>query len=439
MERIAPQPGVRTGSADQAWSGLELRNFRRLDGRQRAIACWYWCAAAICAGLVLAIPGRWYFPDLLGPLAAQLRLTHENNFAAWWSGILLFMLALHAYDAGRAQRQRAPQIAAAWTTMAAIFLFLSADEMGSLHERISGLSMSLGLGRWTLLALLGGAIATALLHSLRTLWQGGNETRPMVLPLLTGFAVLGSVFGQEIIEYWVDDWGGGPMIWIRSAVEEGSELLGMMILLRVLLQPSMGILASRASAGQRLFGFLQDHSANIFVLLVGLAPLLALAAGQYADERRGHMSDWLASVVFLTAGLAWMNRVVTGNVESRRPSLVLASLCLLASLASMAIQPFTTVQIGSFQIPFRTLALAMICLLFCGLWLNAKSELSRNPTGFVVGVCVWLLLSPILGSGILYSFLTTQIFAVLILGITCVSAVESADKTRQGVRNIAPT
>src|SRR5690606_32202148 len=75
-------------------------------------------------------------PAALRSLRRYFNLAHENNLAAWWSGSLLLVAALHALD-GRAKLASLGdrRTAAAWAALALVLIALSLDEVGSLHER----------------------------------------------------------------------------------------------------------------------------------------------------------------------------------------------------------------------------------------------------------------------------------------------------------------
>lgn len=173
-------------------------------------------------------------------------LAGENNLAAWWSGALLLLAALYAVEA--ASRAHATLVAAArdakvppraglrsiragWISIAIVLAALSADELGQFHE---WMDLILGWGTWLsllpfALALLGVASAGFV-----ALWRL-PPLRGTVVALVAGFAILGTVPpALEFAEH-TRDWGI-PTTWshpynLRLVLEEGSELLGMLVLL----------------------------------------------------------------------------------------------------------------------------------------------------------------------------------------------------------------
>ena len=326
------------------------------------------------------------------------------------------MLACHSYDAGAAAYDRAPKDARAWMIIAAILLFLSADEIGSLHERLSLFGNFLGVSGWAILLPLGGIIGVYLLLALYTFWQNDDKNRQYVLPLFVGFGILGSVAIQEYIELAVD-WGSGASVWIRLAVEEGSELLGMIVLLRVTLRPCMKIAGSYEISNRRLFTALSDHARRIFFVLFALIPIFTIMTILVADHR-GRLTDWLTVISFVTAGLFTFSRVMSGETTMYGRYTTLAALCLVAAIAPMYFSHTAVWSISDFVVNKQILVIAVICLLICGGWFAMLEALSRSLKMLIALFIVVTVSVPILGSNETFVFLVTQILAVLTLGIT---------------------
>src|SRR5215510_4600692 len=76
---------------------------------------------------------------------APLNLSNENVAAAWFSGMLLLLGALHAADGYFRLRHTNLKAALAWCVIAGMLLALSADEVASLHERVADV---LKMGPW---------------------------------------------------------------------------------------------------------------------------------------------------------------------------------------------------------------------------------------------------------------------------------------------------
>jgi len=387
-----------------------------MNNGQRLLKLWYWTALIVSVIFVLAIPVSWYFPDFVPGIVGRMNLGIENNLGAWWSGVLLFMLACHSYDAGAAEYDRAPRIARAWMIIAAILLFLSADEIGSLHERLMLFGNFLGVSGWAILLPLGGIIGVYLMLALYTFWQSDDGSRQYVLPLFVGFGILGSVAIQEFIELAVD-WGSGASVWIRLAVEEGSELLGMIILLRVTLRPCMKIAGSYEISNRRLFTALSDHARRIFFVLFALIPIFTIMMILVTDHR-GRLADWLSIISFVTAGLFAFSRVMSGETTMVGRYTALAALCLAASIAPMYFPPTAVWSISDFVINKQIPVSIIIYLLICAVWLVIMQTQSRNLKMLMALFIVFTVAMPILGSNETIVVLVTQVLAVLTLGIT---------------------
>ena len=55
----------------------------------------------------------------------NLDLAVENNLAVWWSGMLLFIIGLHAYDSSARYRSTSRTRSRAWAVIASVFVFFS--------------------------------------------------------------------------------------------------------------------------------------------------------------------------------------------------------------------------------------------------------------------------------------------------------------------------
>lgn len=87
--------------------------------------------ALVSVHLLPDFPGRDTFTDLF-------MLNRELNVPTWYSSTLLVVAAaLLALIAGLTRLERAPSFSA-WAGLALIFLYLSADEVASIHERYFG-------------------------------------------------------------------------------------------------------------------------------------------------------------------------------------------------------------------------------------------------------------------------------------------------------------
>ena len=150
-------------------------------------------------------------------VTTQLNLGRENNLAVWWSSSTLLLAGLLLFESSfRHTDQRI-----ALRILSALLVFLSLDEMGSLHERIFSGSY------WSYVpyALAGGV---SFLYAVWQLYRQPDLRRASVI-IFIGFSCYGGVVVQEFLEHNVD-W---PMwaLGLRVGLEEGSELLGTALVL----------------------------------------------------------------------------------------------------------------------------------------------------------------------------------------------------------------
>src|SRR5688500_6684607 len=81
----------------------------------------------------------------------RLNLGAKVNLAVWWSGSLMLLGGIIAYELSHWD----VDARSAWVILAILFSLLSLDEIGSIHERVRDLT--LGLSVYILIALLAGS------------------------------------------------------------------------------------------------------------------------------------------------------------------------------------------------------------------------------------------------------------------------------------------
>ncbi|NEO43869.1 MAG: hypothetical protein F6K55_06905 [Moorea sp. SIO4A3] len=149
----------------------------------------------------------------------HFNLAGEMNIAVWWSSILLFIAAFLSYENFVSEKRRG--YSNAWLIMSSVMLFLSLDEIGSLHEVLQEDSWS----NYIPFALVGIILLT---YSLLKLFSQPNTRKSGIL-ILSGFILFASVVFQEYIEV-TTEWPDS-LLGIRAALEEGSELMGTLLCL----------------------------------------------------------------------------------------------------------------------------------------------------------------------------------------------------------------
>ena len=299
-----------------------------------------------------------------GLVLAPLNLTNENVLAAWFSGILLFLASLHAADGYFRLRNTNLKAALAWWVIAAMLLFMSADEIGSLHERIDDV---VHMGAWLsflpFLVVLLGACAWSFLQ----LWITPSERR-FVPGLILGFAILVSVGGQEFLEKafkW--PWYLGPL---RSAFEEGSELTAMIILIYTTLRNSTGLFNAQPAQGPAFSSVPMLRWVLVIAAAAIAWPVAQLSSVLDNQASVGHPSDWLSCALFFLAAVLLIARWCQSSERGRFPT---SAVAFLAAASAICVQvdpigdntifPFTrSMTFFDLELNVRLMLLALCCL-----------------------------------------------------------------------------
>jgi len=246
------------------------------------------------------------FSRLLPQPFSVFNLRGESNFAALFSGIFLLIIALHAFDGWSSNRFSKPRVAAAWMMLSLVLITLSFDEIGSLHERLPS-DTHIIYWIWVLpFALIYACISA---YALVVLYRS-EQYRSSAKLIGLGFLLFASVALQEEIE-WSLDWSANRYLrffksWFRPVIEEGTELLGMILLLKASMINTRGLLSQY---GPSTFPTLEAVKAwRTPVLILGLVggPLVAFFTESLPPDSSGHglPADWPAAALFSLAALA---------------------------------------------------------------------------------------------------------------------------------------
>lgn len=298
-----------------------------------------------------------------------LNLGSENNLASWWGGMLLFLAAAYAWDCSARARSEESGAGAAWAAISGILLFFSADEVSSLHERMGRAGISVGSFAWlSARDLLAIGLASVAFICLLRLWRTPGERRSAG-GLFLGFLILATIYPQETLEHRVE-WSGEGVRTLRLVIEEGTELLGSLVILRV---------AMSQAAPQLMDGFRRRETATFGVLrplsppgmLVGVlvSAILAILTARLPDQYRGHPADWFAATAFLAAGLLVLRPLLRGQAGMRPALAAAAATCIVASALAVALDPLRLVPVGSLWLNLRVSSPAVLGVLFaltCG-------------------------------------------------------------------------
>lgn len=352
---------------------------------------WMSVAVAFSALLVLTTAANTFYGPggIPGRVLSSLDLRFEQNVAATWSGLLLAMASVHAFDGYTRDRLHNRSAARGWILIALLLAALSLDEIGSVHERLGVLANHLGINVWLPVLPYGLILAAMGAYSLVLLWRT-RKYRRYVAYILLGFVVLTSVAGQEFIEHSVT-WTSAAARAFRASLEEGTELVGMLILFQVTARNTAGLAGTRAP-GYPTFEVVRALRRPLAWAAFVLAPFFAYLSAVVAD-RRGRPADWAAELLLLAAILATVRIPLAkgGGMAWYR-----WAICGLLSLAIIVVcegAPLHEVNVGIAGADVRLLSLGGIAFLVCVGWCFDPAV--RSGPFFLIGACMFGLLAAI--------------------------------------------
>jgi hypothetical protein len=386
-------------------------------------------AAAIGAANILALLGTYFHREVsvgldwrIGYLTHQFNLTGENALVVWYASMLLLLVALAAlacflldWRAADSRSERWKSVG--WVLVAGVFVVLSIDELGSVHERLSSLKQldpTGGRARGWVGPLLIPILAVGTFLFVFT-WHVGRRSRAAAA-LLAGVVFFLTIPLQEQLEFMIKSRAAAmgaaavrPTGW--ALLEEGTEVFGTLLFLLAALMYlrkralSTKARASSSGAGEPVIRFRAQAStmrwtmaAAVGILFCGLV-IFRFGFIPYFEQRPqwGNPLNWFpAALAFLAALIvigAWLNQrrqLAGASVRRQFSSLYFAVLSLAISIdhgaAHVVSQGFWAVHPGQ-RVVIDLLLITAVVVAAGTLWLDSNSRPMRAA---VVG---WAILS----------------------------------------------
>lgn len=265
----------------------------------------WWLIVLVMVTLPLVL---YNYPDIYQDLPevwkhrrGSFRVIFEMNYPTWWTSFILFAAALLFLESAYIRNHSSPSTC--WL-LALLVTGLSYDEAGSIHERVSLLSMDWFDSPWTGLSPFALAGIFALIYGLIGLSRMAGGRRVIVF-IVSGFTLFALVVVQEYLEHhrefskFISMTLGITNAGSRS-LEEVTEMIGAMLVL------TGAALVRNGGAFDSRLGFVLVRPSNIpnlvSLLLIGLVVHSVIAFYFLPDTLeltvRGNPAGWYPSAVF---------------------------------------------------------------------------------------------------------------------------------------------
>jgi hypothetical protein len=165
----------------------------------------------------------------LGPIY-MFRLSNEANVPTWWSSALLLLTGVVLSAIAYCRFRRADRRTWALWLPAALFLFMSLDEVASIHEHIGHTwgATTLRTGTWVVICV--PIFLLALFFVVRATWSFLRGRTEVIRLLALGIVIfLGSSVGLELLTNVAPD--QHPLANAINLAEEVGEMIGSTVML----------------------------------------------------------------------------------------------------------------------------------------------------------------------------------------------------------------
>lgn len=262
-------------------------------------------------------------------LLIHLNLATENVTAVWYSAMLLLLVGLmsglcFAYDKKRSTTFRDEVLSYGWLLFGAVFVLLSLDEMGSLHERLGMLAILNPFGDYApgWIDLLIVPIGLVALFMLLFGWVHIRRSRRALAFMIVGVTFFLTIPLQEKIEVTLWHSFGDRDAWLRPiwhlVLEEGTEIFGSLFFFAATAVYLLD--AHKKQVGEArpftiklsapLKNVLMGSAAGILLMGIGLAVTM-VTAPYLSSGDVGIAQNWfpstIAAVAALLSWLIWEN------------------------------------------------------------------------------------------------------------------------------------
>lgn len=298
---------------------------------------------------------------LLDFILVQSNLAWENNGAAWYSSMLLLLVATMSFVCFIKEKhaplpnKKNSLLVYGWLVFGAVFTILSLDETGSLHENINHFFLLNRLG-------LGGGLQSNSLYAIIIavgffmvlfFWLKFKRNKIALVFIITGTLFYISNPIQERIE--VAEMMAAPdyNTWHRPIyyfiLEEGSEIFGTLFFLIAVSLYAIDISEKNSSEKKRLYIYIKSllnrKVLSIYMILIfaSLSILFFLTKidANTQEERgdNGIPQNWFPSALAFLAALISIYKYTNSKIEGQKRQLAF----LLLGIASL----FSSFYFGS--------------------------------------------------------------------------------------------